>query len=98
MPLRRFTAYEFRRPMARGLNSPFLVIGRAADNGDRCELVVKSRAGYATRPEAMVKELFALLLVRELGLTVPEPVLVELLPGFDSVSYTHLTLPTNREV
>lgn len=81
--LRRFTAVQFRRPMERGLNLPFLVIGQPAEGGERCPVVVKSRAGYADRPEAMLKELFALLLARELGLTAPEPVLVELLPGFD---------------
>lgn len=83
MVLRRFTAVQFRRPMERGLNSPFLVIALPADGGERRPVVVKSRAGYADRPEAMLKELFALLLARELGLTAPEPVLVELLPGFD---------------
>jgi hypothetical protein len=31
----------------------------------------------------MLKELFSLLLARELGLTAPEPVLVELQEGFD---------------
>lgn len=91
--LRRFTALEFRRPMARGLNSPFLVLGRPADGGERCPLVVKSRAGYANRPDAMLRELFALLLVRELGLTAPEPVLVELLPGFDYAAADHADYP-----
>lgn len=83
MKLRRYTAAQFRTPMKRGLNRPFLVLGEAHDGTGRSVLVVKSRAGYANRPEAMLKELFALLLARELGLKVPEPVLVELPAGFD---------------
>lgn len=38
---------------------------------------------YADRPDSMLRELFALMLARELGLTAPEPVLVELQDGFD---------------
>ena len=83
MKLRRFTAVQFRRPMERGLNRPFLVVGAAQDAGERFPLVVKSRAGYADRPEAMLKELFALLFARELGLNAPEPVMVEIPEGLD---------------
>ena len=83
MKLRRYTAAQFRTPMKRGLNRPFLVLGEAHDGSGRSPLVVKSRAGYADRPEAMLKELFALLLARELGLKAPEPVLVEIPVGFD---------------
>jgi|AntRauTorckE6833_2_1112554.scaffolds.fasta_scaffold17536_3 hypothetical protein len=83
MSLRRFTALQFRRPMDRGLNQPFLVIGKSCSNKTRENIVVKSRAGYADRPDAMLRELFGLLLARELGLKVPEPILVELQAGFD---------------
>ena len=83
MHLRRFTAVQFRRKMERGLNRPFLVMGAPLGGGERCPLVVKSRAGYADRPEAMLKELFALLLARELGLNAPEPVMVEIPEGLD---------------
>jgi hypothetical protein len=83
MILRRFTAVQFRRPMERGLNRPFLVLAQPDDGGERCVVVVKSRAGYADRPDAMLKELFSLLLARELGLTAPAPVLVELQEGFE---------------
>lgn len=75
--------------MKRGLNRPFLVLGEAQDGSGRCPLVVKSRAGYEDRPEAMLKELFALLLARELGLKAPEPVLVEIPSGFDWVAADH---------
>ena len=83
MTLRRFTAVQFRRPMERGLNRPFLVLAQPGDGGARCVVVVKSRAGYADRPEAMLKELYALLLARELGLNAPEPVMVEIPAGLD---------------
>lgn len=81
--LRRFTAVQFRRKMERGLNDPFLVIGQPSDGGERTPIVVKSRAGYANRPEAMLREMFGLLLARELGLTAPEPVFVAIQDGFD---------------
>lgn len=83
MKLRRFTAIQFRRKMERGQNCPFLVIGQSSDKSERCPIVVKSRAGYANRPEAMLREMFGLLLARELGLTTPEPVFVEIQDGFD---------------
>lgn len=86
MTLRRFTAVQFRRPMKRDLNSPFLMIGRPTDGSERSPLMVKSRAGYADRPEAMLRELFVLLVARELGLSTPELELVELLPGVADAS------------
>jgi len=89
MTLRRFTAVQFRRPMNRGINRPFLAIGQPEDGGNRCSIVVKSRAGYADRPDAMLRELFGLLLARELGLTAPEPVLVEIQEGFDWAAADH---------
>ena len=92
MPLRRFTAVQFRRPMERGLNRPFLALGKPQD-GPRVPLVVKPRAGYADRPEAMLRELFSLLLARDLGLTAPEPVLVVLLEGFDHAAVDHEGYP-----
>lgn len=73
MPLRRLTAVQFRRPMERGLNRPFLVLAQPDDGSERCPVVVKSWVGHADRPDAMLKELFSLLLARELGLTAPEP-------------------------
>jgi len=83
MTLRRFTAVQFRRPMNRGLNRPFLVIGASEGDGARTPVVVKCRAGYGDRPEAMLRELFSLLLARELGLKAPEPVFVSPPDGFD---------------
>lgn len=89
MKLRRFTAVQFRSPMKRGVNLPFLVVGASQDDGKRCPLVVKSRAGYADKPEAMLRELFSLLLARELGLNAPEPVLVEIPEGLDRAAADH---------
>ena len=83
MLLRRLSALQFRRPMDRGLNRPFLALAQPEDGTERCAVVVKPRAGYADRPDAMLKELFSLLLAREVGLTAPEPVLVDLQVGFD---------------
>ncbi|MES2995730.1 MAG: HipA family kinase [Verrucomicrobiota bacterium] len=83
MKLRRFIALQFRRPMERGINSPFLAIGETDGGGERVPLVVKSRAGFKNRPEAMLREIFGLLLARELGLFTPEPVLVKIPAGLD---------------
>jgi len=58
MPLPRYTALEFRRPMERGLTDPFLVIAEPVGGGSLEALVVKSRAGYRNRPEAMLREVF----------------------------------------
>jgi hypothetical protein len=83
MSLRHFTAIQFHRPMDRGLNKPFLVTGMSSDDGSRENIVVKSRAGYADKPDAMLREVFGLLLARALGLTAPEPVFVEIQQGLD---------------
>ena len=55
MTLCRFTAVQFRSPMKHGLNRPFLVLAQPEDGGERCAIVVKSRAGYAPRPDAILK-------------------------------------------
>lgn len=83
MSLPCYTAVQFRRPMERGLNRPFLVLAEEVEGeGVRTPLVVKTTAGYQNRPECMVKELFALLLARCVGLYVPDPVLVQFPKGF----------------
>lgn len=85
MALPRYLAIQFRRPMERGLNRPFLVIAsiEGHDEGARIPLVVKSIAGFQNRPEFMVREVFALLLARHLGILAPEPVLVRFPDGFE---------------
>ncbi|MBK1882668.1 hypothetical protein JIN85_09585 [Luteolibacter pohnpeiensis] len=93
MPLRSFTAVQFRRPMNRGLNKPFLAFGASEDDGGRELLVVKSKAGFGDRPEAMLREIFALQLARELGLNAPEPVWVKILPNFDFSAADHPEFP-----
>lgn len=50
MEIRRYSAAQFRTPMKRGLNRPFLVMGEAQDGSGRSPLAVKSRAGYGDRP------------------------------------------------
>lgn len=71
--------------MVRGLNLPFLVLAEAEGGAEseRVELVVKSTAGYRNRPECIVREMFSLLLAQQLGIRVPEPVLVRFPRGFD---------------
>lgn len=85
MPIPLYVAMQFRRPMERGLNRPFLILG--SENGDpdgtRTPLVVKSNAGFGDRPEIVIRELFALLLARGLGIRVPDPVLVRFPDGFE---------------
>lgn len=84
MSLRHFTALQFRHPMARGLNLPFLVNAQEDGQSERETLVVKCHAGYGHHMELVVRELFSLLLARQLGLTAVEPVIVNLVPGLDS--------------
>ena len=83
MPIREFTAAQFRQPMERGVNSPFLVTGKEDSTNENAALVVKSRAGYGHKLSIMARELFALILAKKLGLAVVEPVIVELEQGFD---------------
>lgn len=85
MPIPRYIAMQFRRPMERGLNRPFLVLGSDEGNPDsgRTPLVVKSNAGFRHRSEIVIRELFALLLARKVGILVPEPVLVRFPDGFE---------------
>jgi len=81
--IRKFEAVQFRGKLQRGLNRPFLVIGQPQNGGSRELLVAKSRAGYSDRPEAMLRELFCLMLARALGLRSPEPVLVHFQVGWE---------------
>ncbi|GHC52951.1 HipA family kinase [Roseibacillus persicicus] len=83
MSLRHFTALQFRQPMARGLNLPFLVTAQEGGQSKRETLVVKCHAGYGHRMELVMRELFSLLLARQLGLTTVEPVVVNLVPGLE---------------
>lgn len=84
-----FIAVQFRRPMNRGLNRPFLAIAEPVAGGERCPLVVKPTAGYGDRPDAMLRELFALLLAKRLGLFTPEPVFVRFPEGLDWTASDH---------
>lgn len=85
MALPRYVAIQFRRPMERGLNRPFLVLAsiEGEDEGARTPLVVKSTAGFQNRPEFVVREVFALLLARHLGIRVPDQVLVRFPEGLE---------------
>lgn len=91
MALPRYTAVQFRRPMERGLNRPFLVMAEdeKGKGSERVALVVKSTAGYRNRPECIVREMFSLLLAQKVGISVPEPVLVKFPTGFDYGAADH---------
>lgn len=81
--LETYEAIAFRKPMQRGLTKPFLVTGRHLETGEEIELVVKPRAGYANRQDAIFKEIFSTLLARELGVLTPVPVIVEIPKGLE---------------
>jgi hypothetical protein len=91
MPIPRYIAMQFRRPMERGLNRPFLVLGSEEGNPDsaKAPLVVKSNSGFGHRSEIVIRELFALLLARKVGILVPEPVLVRFPDGFEYGAAEH---------
>ncbi|MDB6067167.1 MAG: hypothetical protein JWR26_3375 [Pedosphaera sp.] len=84
--LRTFHANEYVQPADRGLNRPILLRGKT-DAGEDASIFVKTRAGYGDRPAAPGIELFTTLLARELELIAPEPVLVQIPPGFENVVF-----------
>lgn len=88
MSLRTFEARRFIEPARRGINHPMLIRGRASDGEDH-RIYIKTRAGYGDRPFASGVELFTTMLARELGLNAPEPVLVEIPPGFEKRVFDH---------
>lgn len=94
MSLRTFEARRFIEPARRGINHPMLIRGRASDGEDH-RIYVKTRAGYGDRPFASGVELFTTMLARELGLNAPEPVLVEIPPGFEKRVFDY---PRHREL
>lgn len=69
--------------MERGLNSPFLVLASENQNAEREAVVVKCLAGYANRRELMIRELFSLILARQLGLRTVEPIIINLQDGIE---------------
>lgn len=81
--LEKYEALTFHKPMARGLTKPFLVSAISEQTGDTADLVVKPRAGYANRQDAIYKEIFSTVLARELGLFTPEPVIVDIPEGLE---------------
>jgi hypothetical protein len=69
--------------MERGLTKPFLVSAEPEGGGEAVDLVVKPRAGYSNRPDAICKEIFSTVLAKELGIDVPEPVLADIPKGLE---------------
>jgi hypothetical protein len=84
--LKVFHANEYVQPADRGLNRPIVLRGKTTA-GEDASIFVKTRAGYADRPAAPGIELFTTLLARALDLVAPEPVLVDIPVGFESVVF-----------
>lgn len=81
--LDKYEAITFLKPMERGMTKPFLVSAIPDGGGEAVELVVKPRAGYADRQDAIYKELFSTVLARELGVFTPQPVIVNIPEGLE---------------
>jgi hypothetical protein len=86
--IRILRASAFVYGMARGQTRPCIIRATKDGAGEEEEVVVKWRAGFRDRRVGPCNELLAALLAKELGLLVPEPVLVVVDPGFD------VTLPS----
>jgi hypothetical protein len=65
------------------MTKPFLVSAVPEGGGEVIDLVVKPRAGYADRQDAIYKEIFSTVLARELGVFTPQPVIVDLPIGLE---------------
>ena len=78
-----YEAITFHKRMARGMTKPFLVSAVPDNSGDLVDLVVKPRAGYAGRQDAIYKEIFSTILAKELGVLTPTPVIVNLPEGLE---------------
>lgn len=81
--LEKYEAVTFRKPMARGITKPFLVSAVPESGGETVDLVVKPRAGYADRQDAIYKEIFSTVLARKLGVFTPTSVIVNLPNGLE---------------
>lgn len=79
--LEKYTAMQFHGSTARGMTKPFRVTAKHCETGEEALLVVKPRAGYGNRQDAIYKEILSTLLARELGLYTPTPVIVDLSAG-----------------
>ncbi len=77
--LKRTTATQFHRPMTRGRTKPSLITCEHAD-GTTVEVVAKFSAGCDQREASLVHEVIAACLAGDLGLPIPEPVLIDVPP------------------
>jgi hypothetical protein len=78
--LERVTATAFLKRMGSGRTKPPL-LDCERQNGDRVEVVAKF-SGSGCGPHGIVREAIMAMLAADLGLPVPEPVLVDLVEGF----------------
>jgi hypothetical protein len=84
--LRRVVATQFDRPSRSGKTRPLFLTCTDPD-GAEVEIVAKLSAGCEQQAVSLARELIAACLAGDLGLPVPEPVLVELRPAWiESVS------------
>lgn len=83
MEVLELTATQFIQPMSVGRNHP-LLLGCENAGGDSFEVVVKFR-GKEMDGKAQAAELLTALLADELGLQVPQPALVDVPAGFETI-------------
>jgi hypothetical protein len=86
------TAVRFDRPMTNGRTRPCLLACERA-NGEEVEVVAKFSEGAELKAGALAAEAIAAMLAADLGLMVPEPLVVSLDDGFiDLVAASHREL------
>jgi hypothetical protein len=70
------------RVLESGTTTPQLILGVCQQTGVKGDYVIKYRAASRMSAEASVRELVAAWIARELGLKVPEPVIISVSPEF----------------
>ena len=96
MEILEFTATRFIRPMSTGRNRP-LLLGCENAGGETFEVVAKFR-GKEMDAKAQIAELVTAQLADDLGLQVPQAVVVEIPAGFDAIltsRWLQGLIPTN---
>lgn len=83
MEVLNLTATQFIQPMSTGRNHP-LLLGCENAVGDLFEVVVKFR-GREMAATAQIAELIAAALADDLGLKVPQPAIVNVPSGFETI-------------
>src|ERR1044071_840734 len=87
MDLLELTSTQFIRPMSTGRNRP-LLLGCENAVGETVEVVVKFR-GREMSAKAQIAELISTQLADDLGLQVPQAVVVDVPTGFEAIIADH---------